>query len=235
MTLVQRLRLRWRRFSPLEERLFAAARGVLPAAAVPVFDAQVGAITHAQRLPGWTEIDYYARRLGRVDWRDVPAFARRDEFALARVRFAVQGRRYRAVLHCVAGHVFDLGITPSPERVAFADWDAGSDAELLSDPMARDGVVVVPDLPGAWRAAVAEVGGQAAAAGWTLHDAATATRVTLDEGEFLVLAEREGDEFVLHRLEPPSEVVFRLASHEGVPEPVRGALGDVLRRPRPAP
>lgn len=232
MTIAQRLSLLWRRFSPLEERLLAAVRGVLSVPAVPVFDAQVRAITHVQRLPGWTEIAYYPRRRGRVDWSGVPMFPRSQEFALARVRFAVSGRRYRAVLSCVAGHIFDFGITPSPRHVAFADWDAAAGAELVSDPMVPDSDASPPGVPGAWLDIVATLGERAAAAGWILHDATTANRVTLDEGEFLVLAERGGDEFVLHRLEPSSDVLFRLGSHDGTPEPVRGELGDLLGAPR---
>src|SRR3989338_8326266 len=49
MTLTQRLSLIWRRFSPLEERLLATVRGVLPPDARPILDAQVSAITHVQR------------------------------------------------------------------------------------------------------------------------------------------------------------------------------------------
>jgi hypothetical protein len=79
---------------------------------------------------------------------------------------------------------------------------------------------------------VAAVAAQAVAAGWTLYDATTARSITLDEGEFLLLAERDGDEFVLHRREPPSDVVFGLASHDGTPEPIPGAVEDFLRRPR---
>lgn len=232
MTVAQWLRLLWRRFSPLETRLFAAVRGVLPAQAVPAFDAQVRAIRHVQRLPGWTEIDYYPHRDGRVAWTGVPMFPRTGEFPLARVRFSVDGRAYQAVLGCVAGHIFDFGITPGPQRVAFADWDAPAAAELLADPSGPGGVASDPGVPGAWLAVLATVGPHAAAAGWALHDATTANRVTLDEGEFLVLAERDGDEFVLHRLEPTSDLLFRLASHDGTPEPIPGAIEDVLRRAR---
>ena len=230
MTLTQRLRLRWRRFSPLEERLFAAVRTVLPPRALPTFDAQVGAITHVQRLPGWTEIDYYARRFGRVDWSRVPFFPRQAEFPLARVRFAVGGRRYRAVLACVAGHIFDFGITPSPQTIAFADWDSVPDAELLTDP-STPGDIASLAVPDVWRKILVTSAPHAVAAGWTLHDANTAQRLTLDEGEFLILAERDGDEFLLSRTAPPSDVLFRLAPHDGTPEPLADDHDDVLRRP----
>lgn len=232
MTIVQRLSLRWRRFSPLEERLFAAVRGVLQAPAVAVFDAQVRAVAHVQRLPGWTEIDYYPRRRDTAGWAGVPTFPRTGEFPLACVRFAVEGRRYRAVLSCVAGHIFDFGITPSPQRIAFAEWDSPGSVDLLTDPSLADGEAPGIELPDAWRDVVGTVGALAAAAGWALHDATTVGQITLDEGEFLVLAERDGEEFVLHRREPPSTVMFGLTSHDGTPEPIRGGVESFLQRPR---
>ncbi len=89
MKIVQRLSLLWRRFSPLEERLIAAVCGALPEPAQPIFEAQIAGITLVQRLPGWTEIDFYRRRSGRTDWSDIPAFPRTGEFPLAEVRFSV--------------------------------------------------------------------------------------------------------------------------------------------------
>jgi hypothetical protein len=84
----QRISLLWRRFSPLEERLLPTVRGTLPPDALPTFDGQVAAINHVQRLPEWTEIDFYHRRLGKIDWSDVPMFPRTGEFPLADVRFS---------------------------------------------------------------------------------------------------------------------------------------------------
>lgn len=228
-----RISLLWRRFSPLEERLFAAVRLVLPRPAVPTFDAQVDAITRVQRLPGWTEIDYYARGSGRLDWSRAPVFPRTGEFPLARVRFAVRGRDYRATLSCVAGHIFDFGITPSPQSIAFAEWDAAPTAELLVDPSTTGDIASPERVPDAWDDILRTARLQAAAAGWTLHDASTARRITLHEGEFLVLAERDGDEFVVHRTDPPSEELFQLMSHDGAPRPVGGGeIAGILGRPR---
>jgi hypothetical protein len=65
-----------------------------------------------------------------------------------------------------------------------------------------------------------------------LHEANTAIHITLHEGEFLVLAERAGEEFILHRTEPPSDVMFHLASPDASPEAVRGEIGDILLSPR---
>jgi hypothetical protein len=228
MTLGQRLSLLWRRFSPLEARLFEAVPGVLPVAAVPIFDGQVRAIRHVQRLPGWTEIDYYARRDDQGGWANAPSFPRLGEFPLARVGFAVERRRYRATLSCVAGHIFDFGITPGPRRIAFTDWDSPPTADLLGDPFGTD-AKAGHEIPAAWRSVLGRVATTAATTGWVLHDARTVRLVTLDEGQFLVLAER-GDEFVLHRVEPVSDVLFRLTSHDGTPERIRGDVAVVFQR-----
>src|SRR5215831_2511033 len=110
MHITQRLSLLWRHFSPLEERLLAAVRDVLPPQAQPIFDAQVTAITLVQRHPRWTEIRFYRRRNGKVDWSDLPAFPCAGEFPLAEVRFAVQKKRYKATLTAISGHIFDFAI-----------------------------------------------------------------------------------------------------------------------------
>ena len=131
MNIVQRLSLLWRRFSPLEERLIAAVRGVLPEPAQPIFEAQIAGITLVQRLPGWTEIDFYRRRNGKTDWSDIPAFPRTGEFPLAEVRFSVAKRPYKATLSSIGGHIFDFGITPGPKSVAFVAWDGPASTRLF--------------------------------------------------------------------------------------------------------
>ena len=94
--------------------------------------------------------------------------------------------------------------------------------------MAPGSVRPAEPIPDSWRQLLAH-GRIADTGGWTLYDTRTAYRVTLDEGEFLVLAERDGDEFVLHRIEPSSSSLWHMASHDGVPEPIRGDILAVLR------
>jgi hypothetical protein len=43
---------------------------------------------------------------------------------------------------------------------------------------------------------------------------------------FVVLAEREGDQFELHRIEPPASTLFYLDSHDGMPEPILSMFSD---------
>src|ERR1044071_5148728 len=124
MTITERLSLLWRRFSQLEERLIAAVRNSLPSQVQLKFDAQLAAITLVQRHPHWTVIAFYRRRFGKVDWSDVPMFPRTGEFRLAEVRFTAEGRRYKATLTCIGGHILDFAVTPSPKAIGFADWDS---------------------------------------------------------------------------------------------------------------
>ena len=227
MTFTQRISLLWRRFSPLEEQLIAAVRQILSPQAQAIFDSQIAGITLVQRHPN--EICFYRRRSGKVDWSDLPPFLRTGEFRLAEVRFSVAGRRYKATLTSIGGHIFDFTVTPNPKAVAFADWDAAPAARLLSDPMTINPANEPPPLPDSWRDFLARH--QTRAAGdWTFHDVATAYRTAFADGEFLVLAEREGDQFLLHRIEPPASTLFYLHSHDGTPEPIKGDILDVFQQ-----
>jgi hypothetical protein len=158
-------------------------------------------------------------------------FSHSGEFRLAEVRFAVDRRRYKAVLTCIGGHIFDFGITPSPRAIAFAAWDGSPSARLLADPRVPGPARESQPIPDTWRQ-ILDHGRLPDRGGWTLHDSRTAYRVPLAEGEFLVLAERGGDEFLLHRVEPPASTLWHLASHDGVPEPIRGDVLELLRGAR---
>jgi hypothetical protein len=54
--------------------------------------------------------------------------------------------------------------------------------------------------------------------------------VSLDTGEFLILAEREGDEYILQRLEPPSKQPYYLDSHGGTPELLLKGFETVIKK-----
>lgn len=227
---MRRLSLLWRRFTPLETRLFAHVRAILPETARLVYDAQIAAINRVQRLsPSWSEIDCYRMRRGRPDWSGVPLFRCTDEFRLAEVRFGVAGHRYRAVLTCIEGHVFDFAIVPGPKAVAFAEWDGPGQSFLLGDPgRAPTGRAEPEVLPPAWEAFLARHG-ESPPGGWALHDAGSARRVTLADGQYLILAERGAEEFVLHRIEPPADGFFHLRAYDAAPVRLSGGLERMVR------
>jgi hypothetical protein len=224
------LRLIGTRLSPLETQLLAAVRSVLPDEARAAFDAQVAAITKVQRSPpSGSEIAFYRTRWGRPNWTDVPLFPNTDEVRLADVRFSAAGRRFTSTLTCIQGHIFDFATSPGPRAVAFSRWDGEARARLLADPLSAPSGTREPEtLPPHWVDVLRRR--PACAIGWVLHDERSAYRVALDDGEYLVLAERDGDEFVLHRLEPPAAGLYYLPDHDGVPEPMTGDVDALLTR-----
>jgi hypothetical protein len=229
---LQRLSLIWRRFSPLEERLLREVRGALSPAAQRTLDAQIHAINKVQRAPGWTEIAFYRMRRGKADWSGVPLFPREEELPLAEVRFRAAGRAYRARLTAIRGHIFDFGITPGPRDVAFEPWEGDADVRLLADPEDRTAPAPLEEPPEAWlevRAAVPHPHAE-----WSVHEPRSIYRITLEQGDFLVLAEHRGESFILYRLEPEPAGFLLLRGHDGDPEVIPGKVENVLAAAPPS-
>ena len=229
------LKLWFRRFSPLEDQLLAAVRAILPAAAQSTYDTQVRAITRVQRHPSWTEIIFYRIKKGKVDWSDVPSFPRSDEFYLAEIKFSVHGKRYKATLSSIAGHIAIFSIVPRPKEITFERWDGPPATRILDDPLrAPTGRKPGETISSTWREFLAEKS-ESAGEDWILYDETTTYRVPTDAGECVVLAERNGDEFVLQDMpaEPEAgepERLLYLASHDGTPVPIRGTLKEFMKR-----
>ena len=193
-----------------------------------MFDAQVAAITRVQRLPpSWNEISFYRIKHGKVDWSDVVLFPCTDEIRLAEIRFAVQGT-YKATLISIAGHIFQLIITPSPKAVMFSDWDTPPAVQLFDDPLRVPLGRKAPEtIPAQWQN-VRQRYGSESCAGWLLHDENTAHRVALSDAEYLIVGENEGVEYLLYRVEPATEELYYLEHYDGVPVPFRGKLESLL-------
>jgi hypothetical protein len=203
---------------------------VLPPQAVAVFDVQVDSINYVQRLPPtWSEIDFYRARRGRKPaWNEVPRFPCTDEFRLAEVRFKAGGKSYKATLSCIGGYIFDLAVTPGPRSVAFVRWDEPGEAALLGDPLrAPTGIKEAEVLPRAWQEFLrAHAGGPPDV--WVWYDEVGAYRVARESGVYLVLAEGEGPQFVLQRVEPWAEELWYLPHYDGEPEPLKLTLEGLM-------
>ena len=232
LAILQNLKLLWIRFSPLEERLLAAVRTVLPSESQSAYDSQIASITRVQRHPRWTEIIFYRTRNGKVDWSDVTSFPCADEFRLAEVRFTAHGKNYKATMTCVSGHIAILTVAPSPKQVAFESWDGAPAVRLLDDPLRRStGTRAAESISPKWRKFLLRHSGKALG-DWVLYDESTAYRVPSNEGEHLVLAERNGDEFILQDLEGDGEAqeqLLHLRDHDGTPELIRGDLDELIK------
>lgn len=108
--------------------------------------------------------------------------------------------------------------------------EAQPNAVLPADPLrATTGKREAENLPVEWRKFLAEHPG-AAPVGWEFHDGTSAYRVALDDGQYLVLAAREGAEFILQRLEPPAERLFHLVHTDSIPEPLGRELEAIVGR-----
>lgn len=151
-------------------------------------------------------------------------FPRRSEFRLAEVRFSVANRRYKATLTCISGHICDFAITPSPKSVAFADWDGVPTAKILGDPLNSDAECPSESIPPAWSEFTSQM--RTFENGWQIYDSVTAYRITLEDGEFVILAERDGNDFILHRIEPHADKLFFLDSHDGSPAMLEQSLAE---------
>lgn len=229
MTWWQYISLLWTKFTPLEKRLLAEVRSVLPEAARPIFDGQVSAITKSQRVLKWNEICYYRMKSRKVSWAGVPMFPCTDEMPLAEVRFKANGKRFKATLFSIEGHIFDFHVQPGARSIAFVPWDDSPKITLLDDPMRQPtGRKKSAVLAAAWSDFLARHANETFV-DWTLNDADSAYSVSLEDGEFLILAEREGNEFILQRLEPASDRLFYLQSHDGTPEPLARDLETLLK------
>jgi len=143
-----------------------------------------------------------------------------DEFRLAQSEFRIAGRAYKAVLHCINGHIFDFAITPGPRNVAFEPWEEGPTAVLLRDPLlAASGKREAESLPVQWQKFLERHWGDRPR-GWVLYDETTAYRVVIDDAQYLILAEREGPRFILHRVEPSGDRLYYLNHADRIPQPL---------------
>ncbi|MFM2293729.1 MAG: hypothetical protein RLZZ350_142 [Verrucomicrobiota bacterium] len=73
-----------------------------------VIETQLQAINKIQRIVGWTEIDFYVTRKGRVCWDGVPMLNDTSEFLLAKASTRVGNVTIESELTCISGHLFSI-------------------------------------------------------------------------------------------------------------------------------
>lgn len=216
----------WKRFTPLEERVLLRVRCNLSPEACEIFDAQVDVINLVQRQLDWSEILFYRKRRGKIDWSEVSLFARSGNFRLAKVNFAIGRIHHQATVNCISGHIFSLTFSPAAKPIAFENWDDDGIVELLSDPMVADDSDSVEMLPPSW-IALLEGLSPGDYPGWNIYDAHSARRITISGQELLLLAERSDDQFVVCRPDSRDGIVYKMG-HESDPEPISTPLMEFL-------
>ena len=85
----------------------------------PILQAQLDAVTKIQRIVGWTEIDFYVMKHGRVCWDGVPCFDDMSEFRLARARTVCDGVTIESELTCIRGYLFCIESDVAVKPIAF--------------------------------------------------------------------------------------------------------------------
>lgn len=110
-----------RKWTPWEERLLAALTEKFGHKHRDIFQKQIQAVNKVQRIVGWTEIDLYVMRHGRVCWDDIPKFFDDREFTLARASTFVGDKRIQSELACVGGHLFSIESDAPIKPLAFRD------------------------------------------------------------------------------------------------------------------
>jgi hypothetical protein len=113
------IRTKFCKWTPWEERLLAALAEQLGRKHRDIFQKQIDAVNKFQRIVGWTEIDLYVMRRGRVCWDDVPRFFDDREFTLARASTFLDGKRIQSELWCVGGHLFCIESNEPIKPLAF--------------------------------------------------------------------------------------------------------------------
>lgn len=207
-------------FSLTERQLLDAVGSALAPEAREVFKSQMSAVNLVQRHPHGTIVAFYRKRWWRVNWDGVLLFTRNDEFPMAKVTFKVGGKQFKATLYCIKGHIINFNISPSPKSIWDQPFDETPTVEVIADPMKIQPVPAHGEIiPEEWKRLKSNFDAKKFS-DWTLHDSQTAYRMPMDDGEYLILAERGGREFVLWKLDPASSEFHYMPEHDSQPEQV---------------
>ena len=126
-----------RKYTPLERAVLAAVQSRLAGPAAELFQQQVNAVNHIQRVLDWQEIDLYAMRFPRrVCWPDSALFPNQSEFQVAHLTCVADGNTIELDVHAVSGHVFSIESELGLKQHSFAKQIQIESVQILNDPMA---------------------------------------------------------------------------------------------------
>jgi hypothetical protein len=228
--MLRRLSLIWRTFTPVEEAVLAAVASALPEPSAEQLRAQIAHINRAQRILDWTDICFYAMRRGRVHWPEAVLFPNRGEFELAVAVYHVGGQRFRTQLRAVAGHVFGFVTRPSIKAACFGPVEDLSVARVGNPAHQAAGP---PELqrffPSSYLIYWQAARDAPAANGWSVLAPSEAYLVHLTTEDFVVLAERQGEEWLLVPARPDAGAIHHCALGQD-PRPMATDFAGCLER-----
>lgn len=196
----KRLSLLLKTFTPVEERLLDEIYKALPEHIRGVYLEQTQSINKVQRYLDWTEINFYHFREGKSDWRSVQKFRRTDEFTLASVGYRIRGIDFKTTLKGVAGHIFSLITRPSIKQYSFEEIETIHSVRIHDDPtfLASKEIPTRDKLPPAYLEHI-ENEGIYSIGGWNILEIKEVCQISLSTGDFLIFAERQGEEYLMTR------------------------------------
>lgn len=196
--MLQRLTLLWRTFTPVEEQILGLLGKALPAAHRGLYHSQVNSINKVQRTLEWTEILFYCMKSGKVRWNPDHFFPNRGEFKVGSVDYVIKGVHFTTTLTSIAGHIFSFVTRPSIKPHCFDQIDEVRSVKIIGDPADRNVEIAinVGYLPDEYRRYI-ESGAPLEVNGWHLLTPQEVYPVPLPAGDFLILAVRQGEEYLM--------------------------------------
>jgi hypothetical protein len=211
-----KLTLLWRRFTPIEESILSEVGRVLPDNCREKFVRQRQAINKVQRILDWTEINFYSMRQGAAYLDPCIAFINRGELKLAEIKFSIQERNFYATLWTVNGHVFSLITRPSIKPYAFRKITSIKVALLTNPENPPSDASIKFTLPASYIKWI-NASDRQEVNRWAVYEKSQVFVIHLSDGDYAVLAEREGAEFLLARSEGNDSSIYYSDTYGNVP------------------
>lgn len=229
LSIVQRMSLVWRRYTPTESSLIEAVLSVLGPDSQALARQQYASVNRVQRLLDWTEVSFFAARWGKVHWPVDSLFPNRGEFELATFAFSVDTTAFQGSLWCVSGHIFSLVVRPSIKLAAFGNL-SDIQVKLVGNPMSSglSHPQLASFLPASYLA-FCEGCIEDAVADWRVAKPEEVHLVHLAAGNFVFLAQRDADFLLANGTAPSNRIYFSAGGEE--PVPVSDSFGDAMAHP----
>jgi hypothetical protein len=227
--MLKRLSLLLRTFTPVEERLLDEIYKALPEHIRGVYLEQTQSINKVQRYLDWTEINFYHFREGKSDWGSVQRFRRTDEFTLASVGYRIKGIDFETRLKGVSGHIFSLITRPSIKQCSFEEIAAIHYVRIHNDPklLSSTEIPARDKLPPEYLEHI-EKEGIYSIGGWNILEPKEVYQISLSTGDFLILAEKQGEEYLMTRDNLWDQGIYYTIVGEGEIYKEEGPLKEIM-------